>query len=426
MTEWNKRRRLNGEAGVSSSPALSKLFPGDPSAPATEDDKKNWNGFCEIESEPAFFNVMLKNFGVKGVKVQEVVSLDEELLAYVPRPVFGLIFLFKWREDDPDKQEPSCPEGVWFANQTVDNACASVALLNIVNNIPSADLGEHLQQFKEFTRTFTPALRGDAIGNFDFVKQIHNSFARKMDLLNGDLQLKNDASARKNHKVAKGEVDDSDAGYHFIAFVPIDGKVWKLDGLERQPQNLGPLGNDDWLNQAKPVIEARMADYEEGQIEFAVLALAKDPLFTLVASLADNVMCLRALSARLGDIGSDSKDLQATLEQGTHSLADGTLLGPDLSYDLSEEAINQASVPLAAEQKCRDLTVVDLLAYRQELESEQANLRRSIKEEQESVRSDEARAASRRHDYGPMVQAWVRMLARKQALKPLIDETTGK
>lgn len=62
--------------------------------------------------------------------------------------------------------------------QTVDNACASVALLNIVNNIPSADLGEHLQQFKEFTRTFTPALRGDAIGNFDFVKQIHNSFAR--------------------------------------------------------------------------------------------------------------------------------------------------------------------------------------------------------------------------------------------------------
>lgn len=62
--------------------------------------------------------------------------------------------------------------------QTVDNACASVALLNIVNNISNADLGEHLRRFKEFTRTFTPALRGDAIGNFEFVKQIHNSFAR--------------------------------------------------------------------------------------------------------------------------------------------------------------------------------------------------------------------------------------------------------
>lgn len=33
------------------------------------------------------------------------------------RPVYGLIFLYKWREDDPDKQEQTCPEEVWFANQ---------------------------------------------------------------------------------------------------------------------------------------------------------------------------------------------------------------------------------------------------------------------------------------------------------------------
>lgn len=33
------------------------------------------------------------------------------------KPVYGLIFLFRWREDDPEKQEPSCPEGLWFANQ---------------------------------------------------------------------------------------------------------------------------------------------------------------------------------------------------------------------------------------------------------------------------------------------------------------------
>ena len=83
----------------------------------------------------AFFDAMLKDFGVQGVRVQEVVSLDEEILAYLPsvaefnlrrwffltctcrRPVYGLIFLFRWREDDPDKQEQSCPEGVWFANQ---------------------------------------------------------------------------------------------------------------------------------------------------------------------------------------------------------------------------------------------------------------------------------------------------------------------
>lgn len=62
--------------------------------------------------------------------------------------------------------------------QTASNACASVALLNIVNNIPDIDLGENLRHFKEFTMPFTPALRGDAINNFEFVKRVHNSFAR--------------------------------------------------------------------------------------------------------------------------------------------------------------------------------------------------------------------------------------------------------
>ena len=60
-------------------------------------------------------------------------------------------------------------------------------MLNIVNNIPNIDLGEHLRSFKEFTRDFTPALRGDAIANFEFVQKIHNSFARYSSLISGSL-----------------------------------------------------------------------------------------------------------------------------------------------------------------------------------------------------------------------------------------------
>lgn len=65
-------------------------------------DPGSWNGFCEIESEPvsdslpvselpcltvpwqALFNVMLREFGVKNVKVQEVVSLDDSMLELLP------------------------------------------------------------------------------------------------------------------------------------------------------------------------------------------------------------------------------------------------------------------------------------------------------------------------------------------------------
>lgn len=52
MTQRIQRRRLDGEADVSPASTLPKVFPGDPAVPATEEDKKNWNGFCEIESEP--------------------------------------------------------------------------------------------------------------------------------------------------------------------------------------------------------------------------------------------------------------------------------------------------------------------------------------------------------------------------------------
>jgi ubiquitin carboxyl-terminal hydrolase L5 len=77
---------------------------------------------------------MLREFGVDGIKVQEVVGLDEELLAFLPyvsntldvllpwltplsKPVYGLIFLFQFQDDDPTKQEATCPDHVWFANQ---------------------------------------------------------------------------------------------------------------------------------------------------------------------------------------------------------------------------------------------------------------------------------------------------------------------
>jgi ubiquitin carboxyl-terminal hydrolase L5 len=61
-----------------------------------------------------------------------------------------------------------------------------------------------------------------------------------MDMLNADLAMKNEArsSKRKGGKTKKTE-NESEASFHFIAFLPITNNIWKLDGLERQPQNLG-------------------------------------------------------------------------------------------------------------------------------------------------------------------------------------------
>lgn len=66
-----------------------------------------------------------------------------------------------------------------------------------------------------------------------------------MDILNEDLSLINDMKKREKAKNTKRKStrkikdDEDELGFHFLAYVPINGAVWKLDGLQRQPDNLG-------------------------------------------------------------------------------------------------------------------------------------------------------------------------------------------
>ena len=166
-------------------------------------------------------------------------------------------------------------------------------------------------------------------------------------MLNGDLQLKNEAMAKKQRlkRLSDNDQDDSEAGFHFIAFVPVGGRVWKLDGLERQPQCLGNLAvgssvdsglrfsgmfqGGDWVSHAKPVIEARMAEYEEGQIEFGVLSLVKDPLLSLVPTLAEIVKVSAEASSRLQQVNPDWGHSIPTSSHGAPSSHESALTGPD-------------------------------------------------------------------------------------------------
>ncbi|KAL4864964.1 hypothetical protein BDV12DRAFT_175355 [Aspergillus spectabilis] len=414
MSERVKRRKLND---------LAEVVDGrdDSYVSASEYEKGSWNGFCEVESDPIIFNAMLRDFGVIGVKVREVFTFDDDFFASLNKPVYGIIFLFRWREDDPDKQEASCPEGLWFANQTASNACASVALLNIVNNIEGADLGENLRSFKEFTMPFTPALRGDAINNFEFVKRIHNSFARKMDILNSDLQLKYEAQSKRNRSKKSGrEEHEADAGFHFIAFVPALGRVWKFDGLERQPQALGTLEPDmDWLDLVTPNIRARMQEYSTDQIEFSVLSVLRDPLLGLVDQLAVNIKHLQTVE-RI--INSREHEATGVGRRAIAPLPESTLLSPDESYGVTEQAVQVAAVP-AEEDEYAGSSIDELAQRRIEVSGEQLKLRMAIREEQQLQREDDEKAARRKYDYGPAIRTWLRFLARKRVIEDLIPLT---
>ena len=53
-------------------------------APIKPEERELWNHWVELESDPAFFTFILKELGVKDVKVMEVFSLDDEMLSIYP------------------------------------------------------------------------------------------------------------------------------------------------------------------------------------------------------------------------------------------------------------------------------------------------------------------------------------------------------
>ena len=46
--------------------------------------------------------------------------------------------------------------------------------------------------------------------------------------------------------------------FHFVAFVPINSRLYELDGLKTGPIDLGVADSTDWLNTVRPILEKRM------------------------------------------------------------------------------------------------------------------------------------------------------------------------
>ncbi|CAK7237643.1 hypothetical protein SBRCBS47491_010059 [Sporothrix bragantina] len=257
-------------------------------APITEAELKAWKGWSDIESEPAFFNFILKELGVQDATIFELFGVDETSISYLPEPL-GLIFLYKFVEEDDEEAYENCPENLWFANQTTENACGTIAMLNIAMNCDRLGLGEHLTRFKTATQPLNPALRGHLLSTDETIRSKHNSFARRIDMLMSDLSLKlewaeagkkkKSASSRKSAKTKKKRrADEDEAAFHFIAYVPMGNDVWELNGMQAKPLKLGSF-NGDWTAMARDRIAARMSNYAayDDTAIFNLLALCHTP-----------------------------------------------------------------------------------------------------------------------------------------------------
>ena len=175
---------------------------------------------------------------------------------------------------------------------------------------------------------------------------------------------------------------------------------------------------DDWVSQAKPDIETRMAQYEEGHIEFAILSLVRDPLLEMIPALVDNVKGINVLSNRLDVIEPGWKDFIDSSSNGEIAGTNSFISDPSSAYGLTQEMLNHAEPSQAVTDLCHSDVASDILAHREQLITMQAGLRVSIREEMQSNQSDEERAAARTCDYGARMQNFVRkMRVKKQSLK---------
>jgi ubiquitin carboxyl-terminal hydrolase L5 len=217
------------------------------------------------------------------------------------RPVYGVIFLFKWiphsdsgghggdddgsssREKNPVPQDGTYDstateeKGVFFAAQTIQNACGTQAILSVILNqdrqeqheqvqhstsmLPAISIGPELASFKDFTTGFPPELRGEALSNSEIIRSAHNAFARASPFVDETTKDPNEPS---------GDV------YHFIAYTPVKGTLYELDGLQPYPISHGGCTPDTFPDKVIEVLQRRIARYPPDEIRFNLMAVVQD------------------------------------------------------------------------------------------------------------------------------------------------------
>ena len=152
--------------------------PPDQPKPSEQSGTSNepWKGWAELENDPTIFSVMLREWGVKGIQVREIIPLDA-IFDVSPTSIYGLIFLSRYTVPEPAAELPTIPQELWFANQVSSYSCATVALMNIINNRADLNLGIDLNAFRLHTTPMSSKDKGIALDGFDHVRNVHNSFA---------------------------------------------------------------------------------------------------------------------------------------------------------------------------------------------------------------------------------------------------------
>lgn len=180
---------------------------------------------------------LLKRLGTPLV-VDDLYSLDAASLAE-HQPIQAFIFLFKWvptqSETMAGQYDPEFPG--FFAHQVVNNACATLAVMNAIGNIPGLSMSTELTDLIAFTTGMDPQTRGLVITSSDWLREAHNALSPPSSISLEDPEMKKTA----------------EDAYHFIVYMPYMGAIYEFDGLKDAPVTHGPYDErgEGWTAKAR-------------------------------------------------------------------------------------------------------------------------------------------------------------------------------
>jgi hypothetical protein len=235
----------------------------------------------ELESDPGVFSLLIEDYGVHGVKVEEIYDISRK----IDTKVYGFVFLFRYVLGDRRARKAArdlvtedtyvfdtdMVNDMFFAHQIINNSCATHALLSVLLNCEDVDLGPNLTRLKNFSKGLNPESKGLAISNMLELSRAHNKHAKPSQLMMSPM-----ISTRRGSVISSAHALLPET-YHFVSFVPINGRLIELDGLKELPIDHGPWGEmEEWTDLFQRTVSERLA--RSPDCLFNLMAVVPDPI----------------------------------------------------------------------------------------------------------------------------------------------------
>lgn len=141
-------------------------------------------------------------------------------------------------------------------------------------------------------------MKGLTLTNSPLIRTVHNSFAR---------QTLYECDSKTSAK--------DDEAFHFVGYIPIDGRLYELDGLKAGPIDLGAIPTDKtWIDVFREVIKNRIDKYSEGEIHFSLMALVSDRKMIYERQMADIVKQMEESGMETDDQKDEITRLQVLID----------------------------------------------------------------------------------------------------------------